>query len=77
MYTNGQLCEANNKNRYVEVRFRCPKPDAKSHAVSLFLIEPLTCEYLLGIESPWFCDFIKNVDVDGLPTSTSVEDIEN
>lgn len=66
-YSNGLTCEGVNKKRFVEVRLMCPKPSANVHAVSIFLIEPLTCEYLLGIESPWFCDLIKNAGADGIP----------
>jgi len=61
----------------VEVRFKCPKPDSNPPAVSLFLIEPMTCEYLLGIESPWFCDLVKNVDVNGLPSFMIAGNTEN
>lgn len=75
LYSNGQPCEGLNRNRQVEIKFRCkPKKEGQSHAVSLYLLEPSTCEYLLGIESPWFCNFVKTADQNGIPTSLSVED---
>lgn len=73
LYSNGQLCEASNKNRFVEVKFKCVKDI--SYAVSIYMVEPKTCEYLLGIESPWFCNFIKHADNDGIPKSNEVEEV--
>ena len=34
--------------------------------MSLYLLEPRTCEYVLGIESPLVCDIIHLADDDGL-----------
>ena len=34
--------------------------------MSLYLLEPRTCEYVLGIESPLVCDIIHLADADGL-----------
>ena len=67
-YSNGDFCELTNKKRVVEVKFKCLVTKEKSHAISLYLIEPTTCEYLLAIESPWLCDFVSSVDdINGLP----------
>ena len=49
--------------------YRCIRTKEKSHAVSLYLVEPSVCDYLLGIESPWLCDHIENVDMNGFPGS--------
>jgi len=38
----------------------------KSSAVSLYLLEPNTCEYYLSVESPWICDFIQSFNTDGV-----------
>ena len=46
---------------------RCIRTKEKSHAVSLYLVEPSVCDYLVGIESPWLCDHIENVDTNGFP----------
>lgn len=61
LYSDGDLCE--NKKRFVEVKLRCLKPSEKSHAISLYLIEPVTCEYLLAVESYWLCDYIEKYDI--------------
>ena len=53
--------------------YRCIKTKEKSHAVSLYLVEPSVCDYLLGIESPWLCDHIENVDTNGFPAGTLSE----
>lgn len=34
--------------------------------MSLYLLEPKTCEYILGVESPIICDILHLVDQDGL-----------
>ncbi len=54
--------------------FRCVSNSEQSHALGLYLIEPNTCEYLLGIESPWFCNIVKNVDSNGVPTLLRTDD---
>ena len=67
-YTNGDFCELTNKKRVVEVKFKCLVTKEKTHAISLYLVEHSTCEYLLAIESPWLCDFVNSVDdVNGIP----------
>ena len=39
------------KPRHVEVKLKCKKSESAS-AVSIYLLEPKTCEYVLGVESP-------------------------
>jgi endoplasmic reticulum lectin 1 len=74
LYTNGDFCELTNKKRIVEVKFKCIVTKEKSHAISLYLVEHSTCEYLLAIESPWLCDFVNTVDeVNGLDNGSSKE----
>jgi hypothetical protein len=41
------------------------------------LVEPATCEYLLGVESPWFCNTIENADENGVPTTLNVDNEDN
>ena len=53
------------KPRQVEVKLKCKRSDSPS-TVSLYLLEPRTCEYVLGIESPLVCDIIHLADNDGL-----------
>lgn len=53
------------KPRQLEVKLKCKRSDSPS-TVSLYLLEPRTCEYVLGIESPLVCDIIHLADNDGL-----------
>lgn len=39
---------------------------ASQSSVSLFLLEPKTCEYVLGVESPLICDILEYADENGL-----------
>ena len=32
----------------------------------LFLLEPKTCEYILGVESPLICEILEHADENGL-----------
>ena len=59
------LCKISEKPRQVEVKLKCKRSDSPS-TVSLYLLEPRTCEYVLGIESPLVCDIIHLADDDGL-----------
>ena len=43
LYSDGDWCELTNKKRRVEVKLKCKKSDSPS-AVSLYLLEPKTCE---------------------------------
>ena len=62
MTFDGNISE---KPRQVEVKLKCKRSDSPS-TVSLYLLEPRTCEYVLGIESPLVCDIIHLADDDGL-----------
>lgn len=53
--------------------FRCIKETKNTHAVSLYLSEPIICEYVLVLESPWFCNFVDKADVNGMPTDLGLE----
>lgn len=66
LFTDGNKCDETNRNRFVEVKFKCLRNKPNSGAISLYLIEPATCEYLLSVESPWLCDYIESVDLNGL-----------
>jgi len=50
---------------------------AKSSAVSLYLLEPNTCEYFLSVESPWICDFIQSFNSDGVQGKEFQEEEED
>ncbi|XP_059478283.1 endoplasmic reticulum lectin 1 isoform X2 [Neocloeon triangulifer] len=65
LYSGGSFCEKVNKPRQVEVKLKCLE-DSSSSAISLYLLEPRTCEYLLGVESTVICDLLPYADEDGL-----------
>ena len=58
-------CNLPENPRQVEVKLKCKRSDSPS-TVSLYLLEPKTCEYVLGVESPLVCDIIHLADDDGL-----------
>ncbi|XP_076313758.1 endoplasmic reticulum lectin 1 isoform X1 [Tachypleus tridentatus] len=66
LYSGGAVCEETGKPRQVEVKLKCK--DIKGHpdSVSLYLLEPKTCEYILGVESPIICPLLQRTDEDGL-----------
>ena len=66
-YAEGDYCEASDSNRRVSVVMSCSRT-LKGSQVSLSLDETETCVYTLKVESPLFCDFLLEVDSDGLVT---------
>uniref|UniRef100_K1QSM0 Endoplasmic reticulum lectin 1 n=1 Tax=Magallana gigas TaxID=29159 RepID=K1QSM0_MAGGI len=46
---------------------KCVENNASPHSVSIYLIEPKTCEYIMGIESPLFCSILDRADEYGSP----------
>lgn len=66
MYSNGDICDATGLPRKVIVRMKC-KSDTKSpHSVTIYLLEPSTCSYILGVESLIICDLLETADEYGL-----------
>ena len=57
----------------MEVKLKCKKSDSPS-AVSIYLLEPKTCEYVLGVESPLVCDILASADEYGLMKVSSKAD---
>ena len=56
---------------------KCKQADSPS-TVSLYLLEPKICEYVLGVESPLVCDILPHVDPNtGLFPAALVDNIEN
>lgn len=74
-YSNGDYCEISKKPRHVEVKLKCkpPKASESPSAVSIYLLEPKTCEYVLGVESSIVCDIIASADEDGLMSLTKAD----
>jgi len=60
-YSNGEMCDLTGKPRQIEVKLKCKAADSPS-TVSLYLLEPKTCEYVLGVESPLVCDLLPHAD---------------
>lgn len=60
-YSGGDVCDLTGNPRKVEVKLKCKAADSPS-TVSLWLLEPKTCEYVLGVESPLVCDLLPHAD---------------
>lgn len=68
-YSEGDACsdELGGKARHVEVKLKCKlMSNGASDSVAIYLIEPQTCEYILGVESPILCRLLSSVDENGL-----------
>lgn len=62
-YSGGAQCDQTGEPRSVEVKIRCidhPTPSS----VSLYLLEPKTCEYTLTVESALFCNLLNTATSD-------------
>ncbi|XP_071864998.1 endoplasmic reticulum lectin 1 isoform X2 [Bombus fervidus] len=66
-YSDGTICDKTGNSRQTEVKLKCVESHTVSpSSVSLFLVEPKTCEYILGVESPLICDILEYADENGL-----------
>lgn len=65
-YQGGKLCEETGQKRQTEVKLKCMEGTNAGTAVSLYLMEPQTCQYILGVESPLVCDILGMADEYGL-----------
>ncbi|XP_011343381.1 endoplasmic reticulum lectin 1 isoform X3 [Ooceraea biroi] len=66
-YGYGSSCEQTGTFRQTEVKLKCvDRQIAGPSSVSLFLLEPKLCEYVLGVESPLICDILEYADENGL-----------
>lgn len=73
-YSGGTVCDKTGKPRQTEVKLKCLGNTASANAVSLYLLEPKYCEYILGVESPLICDILARADENGLVERNSSED---
>ncbi|XP_006825768.1 endoplasmic reticulum lectin 1-like [Saccoglossus kowalevskii] len=64
-YGHGDICDMTGKPRNVQVKLKC-KESKSPNAVSIYLVEPATCEYILGVESPLICKLLDTADEDGV-----------
>lgn len=69
-YSGGDICDKTNKPRQTEVKLKCLENSSSPAQVSLYLLEPRTCHYILGVESPLICDILPLADENGLIKST-------
>ncbi|KAI6182648.1 hypothetical protein M3Y97_00403500 [Aphelenchoides bicaudatus] len=68
MYPRGDIIDETGKEAHVETRFVCNFVGMEEHGVQLkmFFMEPKANMFLLYIESPVICDFIKKMDNIGI-----------
>ncbi|XP_036118054.1 endoplasmic reticulum lectin 1 isoform X4 [Molossus molossus] len=64
-YGNGDVCDITDKPRQVTVKLKCKESDSP-HAVTVYMLEPHSCQYILGVESPVICKILDTADENGL-----------
>ncbi|XP_004077256.1 endoplasmic reticulum lectin 1 [Oryzias latipes] len=64
-YGHGDECDLTGKPRQVIVKLKC-KESESPHAVTVYMMEPQTCQYILGVESPVICRILDTADEHGL-----------
>ncbi|XP_056147805.1 endoplasmic reticulum lectin 1 isoform X2 [Lampris incognitus] len=69
-YGHGDLCDLTGKPRQVIVKLKC-KESESPHAVTVYMLEPQTCQYILGVESPVICRILDTADEQGLLSVSS------
>lgn len=75
-YQGGSTCDETGEKRQTEVQLKCLENSTSMSKVSLFLMEPKTCNYILGVESPIICEIIEKADDYGLIIRKSVDDTD-
>ncbi|KAL3276793.1 hypothetical protein HHI36_012156 [Cryptolaemus montrouzieri] len=79
LYSEGDQCDKTGKPRQTEVKLKCLENASNLNAVSLYLLEPKYCEYILGVESPLICRILSRADENGLvpfnPLNNEVPDV--
>ncbi|XP_043462535.1 endoplasmic reticulum lectin 1 isoform X1 [Leptopilina heterotoma] len=78
-YSDGSICDKTGKLRQTEVKLKCvTNPLGSQSSVSLFLLEPKTCEYILGVESPLICNILQYADNEtGLISENAFQTLES
>ncbi|XP_008553142.1 endoplasmic reticulum lectin 1 [Microplitis demolitor] len=76
-YSDGSYCDEMKKRRQTEVRLKCVEVSGSPSSVSLFLLEPKTCEYILGVESPLICNILEHADENGLINESAGFDFDS
>lgn len=57
----------------MDVKLTCTPVTTSGTAVSMYLLEPKTCQYILVVESPIICDLIQYADEFGLVKPESLQ----
>ncbi|XP_068632451.1 endoplasmic reticulum lectin 1 isoform X2 [Battus philenor] len=65
-YSGGDICDKTGKPRQTEVKMKCLENSSRPAQVSLYLLEPRTCHYILGVESRLVCFILPFADENGL-----------
>lgn len=73
-YSDGKSCDKTGKPRQTVVKLKCLENSSNLGAVSLYLLEPKYCEYVLGVESPLICKILGLADENGLVELNAVDD---
>lgn len=61
-YQGGSVCDKTGKKRETEVVLKCMENAQSPSKVSLYLLEPQTCQYILGVESALICEILAKAD---------------
>lgn len=77
LYQGGSKCDETGELRQTEVQLRCLENSTSKSKVSLFLMEPKTCHYILGIESQFLCDIVDAADEHGLIQLDSFKELHD
>ncbi|EDW11266.1 endoplasmic reticulum lectin 1 [Drosophila mojavensis] len=72
-YEKGTHCDRSGLPREVDVKLTCTPVTSSGTAVSMYLLEPKTCQYILVVESPIICDLMHYADDSGLVTAESLQ----
>lgn len=65
-YDRGTHCDRTGSPREVDVKLMCTPISSSASSVSIYLLEPKTCQYILVVESPIICDLMQLADEYGL-----------
>lgn len=76
-YQSGTICDKTGDTRQTEVQLKCLENSPSLTKVSLFLMEPKICSYILTVESPLICEIIEKANDDGLVPRNDISSAEN
>lgn len=74
-YDKGTQCDRTGLPREVDVKLTCTmSAGGSSTAVSMYLLEPKTCQYILVVESPIVCALVSLADDYGLVDDSKLQE---